>query len=164
MKMSIEKVREYLKENNCSGSVMEFDQSSATVELAAQAVGVIPARISKTMSFDVKGRTVLILLAGDVKVDNGKFKQQFATKAKIISYDDVQGRTGHPVGGVCPFAIDYDNIDVYLDTSMKRFETVFPAAGSPNSAVELTPDELERLSQSKGWIDVAKYAEEKTEE
>ncbi len=153
--MSIEKVREYFRGYGIEDRVLEFDVSSATVELAAQAVGTEPARIAKTMSFMVGDQPILILLAGDVKIDNPKYKAQFHTKAKMISFEDVEKVIGHGVGGVCPFAI-IDGIDVYLDESLKRFETVFPAAGSSNSAIELTIPELEKYSNYKIWVDIAK--------
>ncbi|MBR6514167.1 MAG: YbaK/EbsC family protein [Clostridia bacterium] len=153
--MSIEKVREYFKEFGIDNKILEFDVSSATVELAAQAVGTAPERIAKTMSFMVGEQPILILLAGDVKIDNPKYKAEFHTKAKMISFDDVEAVIGHGVGGVCPFGIN-DGIDVYLDESLKRFETVFPAAGSANSAIELTIPELEKYSNFKKWIDVSK--------
>ena len=153
--MSIEKVREYFKGYGIEDKILEFDVSSATVELAAQAVGTEPARIAKTMSFTVGEQPVLILLAGDVKIDNPKYKAEFHTKAKMISFDDVETVIGHGVGGVCPFGIN-DGITVYLDESLKRFETVFPAAGSSNSAIELTIPELEKYSNFEKWIDVSK--------
>ena len=153
--MSIEKVREYFKGYGIEDKILEFDVSSATVELAAQAVGTEPARIAKTMSFMVGEQPVLILLAGDVKIDNPKYKAEFHTKAKMISFDDVETVIGHGVGGVCPFGIN-DGITVYLDESLKRFETVFPAAGSSNSAIELTIPELEKYSNFEKWIDVSK--------
>lgn len=153
--MSIEKVREYFKGYGIEDKILEFDVSSATVELAAQAVGTEPARIAKTMSFMVGDRPILILLAGDVKIDNPKYKAQFHTKAKMISFEDVETVIGHGVGGVCPFGIN-DGIAVYLDVSLKRFETVFPAAGSSNSAIELTIPELEKYSNYEKWIDVSK--------
>ncbi len=153
--MSIEKVREYFKGYGIEDKILEFDVSSATVELAAQAVGTEPARIAKTMSFTVGEQPILILLAGDVKIDNPKYKAEFHTKAKMISFDDVETVIGHGVGGVCPFGIN-DGITVYLDESLKRFETVFPAAGSSNSAIELTIPELEKYSNFEKWIDVSK--------
>ena len=153
--MSVERVREYLKQFGLEGRVREFDTSSATVELAAQAVGCIPARIAKTLSFQLAEGPILIVAAGDAKVDNGKFKGLFHTKAKMIPPDQVAQLVGHGVGGVCPFALP-QGVQVYLDESLRRFETVFPAAGSSNSAVELTCAELERASGSSGWIDVCK--------
>lgn len=153
--MSVERVRNYLKQWDLQDKVQEFEVSSATVELAAQAVGCEPARIAKTMSFLVEGKAVLIVLAGDVKIDNRKFKDRFHVKASMIKQDDVERYIGHPVGGVCPFDVKAD-VDVYLDDSMKRFEVMFPAAGSANSAVGLTLAELETASGCKGWVDVSK--------
>ncbi|MBQ4561095.1 MAG: YbaK/EbsC family protein [Clostridia bacterium] len=153
--MSIERVKEYFKKYGMDGRILEFEVSSATVELAAKAVGTAPERIAKTMSFTVEEQPILILLAGDVKIDNPKYKAEFHTKAKMLSFDEVEAIIGHGVGGVCPFGIN-EGIDVYLDESLKRFETVFPAAGSANSAIELTIEELERYSNFKKWIDVSK--------
>ena len=156
--MSINKVKAFFKEFGIENRVMEFELSSATVELAAVAVGVEPARISKTLSFKSGDSCILVLCAGDAKIDNKKFKEQFGFKAKMPSADEVAELVGHAVGGVCPFAIN-DGIDVYLDESMKRFETVFPAAGSSNSAIELNLDELYRYSNAKYWVDVCKLPE-----
>ena len=153
--MSIERVRAYFKTLGIEGRIREFDQSSATVELAAQAVGVEPARIAKTLSFMVDEVPTLVVFAGDARVDNKRFKQQFHTKAKMLSHDDAAALVGHAVGGVCPFAVN-DGVAVWLDESLKRFETVFPAAGSSNSAIELTIPELERYSKALGWVDVGK--------
>lgn len=153
--MSIEKVKEYFKKFGYEDKILEFDASSATVELAARAAGTEPARIAKTMSFMVSDKPILILLAGDVKIDNPKYKAKFHTKAKMLSFDEVEPLIGHAVGGVCPFAVNED-VTVYLDQSLKRFETVFPAAGSSNSAIELTISELERFSGYSEWIDVSK--------
>lgn len=155
--MSVERVKNYLKKWNLEGKVKEFDVSSATVELAARAVGCEPARIAKTMSFLVDGGAVLILLAGDVKIDNRKYKDRFHTKATMLRQDQLEEFIGHPVGGVCPFDVK-DTVDVYLDESLRRFEVVYPAAGSANSAVELTIPELEAASRAKGWVDVSKSA------
>ena len=135
--------------------VLEFPVSSATVELAAVAVGCEPARIAKTLSFHVQGQPVLIVAAGDAKVQNGKFKSFFSTKAKMLSPEEVAEMIGHAVGGVCPFAVN-EGVAVYLDVSLKRFDTVFPACGSSNSAIELTIPELECCSGSSGWVDVCK--------
>ena len=132
-----------------------MDQSSATVELAAQAVGVEPARIAKTMSFKKGDETILVVTAGDRKIDNSKYKNYFGVKAKMLTPDEVIEKVGHPVGGVCPFAVP-DQVQVYLDESMKRFETVYPACGSGNSAIGLTCEELERYSHSRAWVDVCK--------
>ncbi len=153
--MSIEKVREYLKQWNMDERIREFDVSSATVELAAQALQCEPARIAKTLSFKVEDGCVLIVAAGDAKIDNSKFKGFFNTKAKMLTPDEVIEYTGYAIGGVCPFGVN-DHVRVYLDVSLKRFTTVFPACGSSNSAIELTPDELEKYSKSLGWIDVCK--------
>lgn len=156
--MSVELVRTYLKNWDLEDRIREFDVSSATVELAAEAVGCEPARIAKTMSFLVDGKAVLIVLAGDVKIDNRKFKDQFHTKAAMVKPEQLEELVGHPMGGVCPFAVK-ETVEVYLDDSLKRFETVYPAAGSPSSAVELNLEELEQASGSKGWIDVSKMRE-----
>ena len=157
--MSIEKVRAYFAPLGREADVLEFPVSSATVELAAQAVGVIPARIAKTLSFLVEDRCILLVAAGDARVDNSKFKKLFHTKAKMPTQEQVSALTGHAVGGVCPFA-NPDGVDTYLDISLQRFETVFPAAGSSNSAIELTCEELERYSNCKAWIDVCKNWQE----
>ena len=156
--MSIEKVRAYFRPLGLEERIREFDVSSATVELAAQAVGVEAARIAKTLSFKVDDRPILIVAAGDAKVDNGKYKAQFHTKAKMLTHEEAHTLIGHDVGGVCPFALP-ENVAVYLDVSMKRFDTIFPAAGSSNSAVEMTCQELEQYSSNfaalvdvcKGW-------------
>jgi len=153
--MSIEKVRAFFAPHGREGDILEFPVSSATVELAAQAVGVIPARIAKTLSFLVDDRCILLVAAGDARVDNSKFKHLFHTKAKMLTQEQVSALTGHAVGGVCPFA-NPDGVDTYLDVSLKRFDTVFPAAGSSNSAIELTCQELEHYSNCKAWIDVCK--------
>ncbi len=153
--MSFQQVKEYFASYGLSDRVMEFSESSATVELAAAAVGCEPARIAKTLSFYVNGQPVLVVTAGDAKIDNKKFKAQFQEKAKMIPFDEVEAAAGNPPGGVCPFAVRPD-IPVYLDVSMKRFDTVFPAAGSANSAVRITPEELELHSRAKAWVDVCK--------
>ena len=154
--MSIETGRAYLRARGYEDRIQEFSVSSATVELAAQAVGCEPARIAKTLSFAVDGGCVLIVCAGDAKIDNTKFKAQFHTKAKMLTHEEAHELIGHDVGGVCPFALPED-VKVYLDVSMKRFETVFPAAGSSNSAVEMTCDELERYASNfAAWVDVCK--------
>ena len=157
--MSIEKVRAYFAPFGREGDILEFPVSSATVELAAQAVGVIPARIAKTLSFLIDERCILIVAAGDARIDNSKFKHLFHTKAKMPTQEQVAALTGHAVGGVCPFA-NPTGVDTYLDVSLKRFNTVFPAAGSSNSAIELTCEELERYSNAAGWIDVCKNWQE----
>lgn len=155
--MSIESVREYFRPLGREQDIQEFDVSSATVELAAQALGVIPARIAKSLSFLVGEGCVLIIAAGDAKIDNPKFKHQFAAKAKMLSPDQVVEFTGHAIGGVCPFGIDNPAVKTYLDISLRRFDTVFPAAGSSNSAIELTCDALEQYAcNCQGWVDVCK--------
>ena len=153
--MSIEKVRVYFAAQGIEDRIQEFPVSSATVELAAQALGVEGKRIAKTLSFLVGDQCVLIVAAGDAKVDNPKYKAQFHTKAKMLPHDLVPEYVGHAVGGVCPFAVK-EGVAVYLDESLRRFETVFPAAGSANSAIELTIPELERYAQTAQWIDVCK--------
>lgn len=152
--MSIERVRAFMRERNMEDRILEFDVSSATVALAAEAVGCAPERIAKTLSFLVDGGAVLVVAAGDARVDNPKFKAQFHTKAKMLSPEEVVNLVGHTVGGVCPFAVN-EGVKVYLDESLRRFETVFPACGSSNSAIELTLSELEQLSGGE-WIDVCK--------
>lgn len=154
--MSLERVREYLKEYHLDSKIREFTVSSATVELAAEAAGVIPARIAKTLSFKTGETAVLVVAAGDARIDNKKYREQFGTKAKMLSPDEVIAYTGHAIGGVCPFDISDEMVKTYLDVSMKRFETVFPAAGSDNSCVELTLDELEKASKAVAWVDVTK--------
>ena len=156
--MSIEKGREYFRQFGMDDRVREFSVSSATVELAAQALGVEGARIAKTLSFMVGEQPILILMAGDVKVDNPKYKAQFHTKAKMMSPDQLEEYVGHQIGGVCPFGIK-DGVDVYLDESLKRFETVFPAVGGSNSAIELTIPELEKYSNYKEWVEISKPIE-----
>ena len=153
--MSIEKAKEHLKKYGFENRVQEFDVSSATVELAAQAVGVEPCRIAKTLSFLTKEGPVLIVAAGDARIDNHKYKEYFHTKAKMLSPEQVTELIGHAIGGVCPFGVK-DGVRVYLDKSLKRFDTVFPAVGSANSAVRLTIPELERHSASIAWVDVCK--------
>ena len=153
--MSIERVRAYFTTLGIENRIQEFDVSSATVELAALALGVDGARIAKTLSFLVGDKCVLIVAAGDARVDNKKYKVRFGAKAKMLAHDDVPEYTGHAVGGVCPFAVN-DGVEVWLDESLRRFETVFPACGSANSAIELTIPELERYSRCNGWVDVCK--------
>lgn len=159
--MAIEKVREYFRRFGIEDRIREFEVSSATVELAAVAVGTEPARICKTLSFKKpEGGCILIQTAGDSKVNNGKFKRQFGFKAKMLTANEVEEYTGHAVGGVCAFAIERDDVDIYADVSMKRFDTVFPACGSSNSAAEFTCDELEKYTNTIEWIDVCKIPEE----
>lgn len=153
--MAIEKVRDYFKQWNIETRILEFQTSSATVELAAQAVGCAPERIAKTLSFKLAEKCVLIVTAGDAKIDNSKFKAHFKTKAKMLSAEEVEHLVGHGIGGVCPFAVN-GNVDIYLDDSLKRFDTVFPACGSSNSAIELTIAELEKYSNCAGWFDLCK--------
>lgn len=153
--MSIEAVKQYFKNFGLDDKIIESEASSATVELAARALGVIPARIAKTLSFKKDGGCILILTAGDAKIDNPKFKAEFDMKAKMPAPDEVFLLTGHEVGGVCPFAID-ESIPVYLDESLRRFETVFPACGSGNSAIELTCDQLFIYANAVRWVDVCK--------
>ena len=153
--MSIEKVKAYFARFGMENRILEFSVSSATVELAAVAVGCEPARIAKTLSFMVQDQPVLIVAAGDAKIDNPKYKAQFHQKAKMLSFDQAAELIGHAVGGVCPFAIN-DGVMVYLDVSLKRFETVFPACGSSNSAIELSVHELEQYSGFTAWVDVCK--------
>ncbi len=153
--MAIEKVRAYFKTKGIEDRIQEFEVSSATVALAAQALGCAENRIAKTLSFHVKEKVVLIVAAGDAKIDNSKYKAFFEAKAKMLAYEEAEELIGHAVGGVCPFAVNED-VEVYLDESLKRFETVFPACGSSNSAIELTLNELEEYSGYISWIDVCK--------
>lgn len=153
--MSIERVKSYFSQFGMDDRIQEFDVSSATVELASQALNFEPCRIAKTLSFLVNGEPILIVTAGDMKIDNGKYKAQFGTKAKMLKADEVTKLIGHSVGGVCPFAVN-DGVNVYLDDSLKRFQTVFPACGSSNSAIELTIPELEKYSRFVSWVDVCK--------
>ena len=156
--MAIEKVKAYFAQFGIEDRVLEFPVSSATVELAAVAVGCEPGRIAKSLSFLVNGEPVLVIAAGDAKVDNAKYKAHFATKAKMLTADEVVSLIGHAVGGVCPFAVN-EGVKVYLDVSLRRFETMFPACGSSNSAIELTLPELEQYSGSSVWVDVCKLPE-----
>lgn len=153
--MAIEKVREYFRQYGMENRVQELEVSSATVELAAKALHCEPCRIAKTLSFLVDGAAVLIVTAGDAKIDNAKYKAQFGTKAKMLTPAEAETLAGHAVGGVCPFAVNA-GVTVYLDESLKRFQTVFPACGSSNSAIELTIAELEEYSSFTAWIDVCK--------
>ena len=157
--MALEEARKYLEEKGYGDRIRIFDTSSATVELAALAVGTEPEKIAKSLTFKVNDHPVMIVCAGDTKINNTKFKAFFHTKAKMLTREDVNELIGHDVGGVCPFGI-HDGVDVYLDTSLKRFEKIYPACGSANSAVELTPDELEALSGCREWIDVCRLPEE----
>lgn len=154
--MAIEKVKDYFKKYNMEKRVIELPTSSATVKEAAESLNTEECRIAKTLSFIVNDNPILIVVAGDAKIDNSKYKKQFSLKAKMIEKENVNTLIGHDVGGVCPFAIN-EGVTVYLDDSLKRFETVYPACGSSNSAIELTIEELEKYSNYKEWIDVCKY-------
>ena len=151
--MSIEKVKAYFNQYGIADRVREFDVSSATVELAAKALNCEPCRIAKTLSFMAGGHAILIVTAGDANIDNPKYKAQFGAKAKMLTPDEAESLIGHAVGGVCPFAVN-QGVDIYLDDSLKRFETIFPACGSSNSAIELTIAELEKYSGFAAWVDV----------
>lgn len=153
--MSIQRVREYFRTEGIEDRILEFEVSSATVELAALALGCEGKRIAKTLSFMVRDKAILVVAAGDAKIDNPKYKAQFGVKAKMLSFDEVEGLIGHAVGGVCPFAVN-EGVEVYLDESLKRFETVFPACGSSNSAIEMTMQDLEKYSGYSSWVDVCK--------
>lgn len=153
--MAIQKVKDYFRSFGMEERVIELTESSATVELAAQALGCEPCRIAKSLSFMVGESAILVIAAGDAKIDNAKYKMQFGAKAKMLTPDEVVSLIGHAIGGVCPFAIN-DGVKVYLDESLKRFETVFPACGSSNSAIELTIEELEKYSGFTAWVDVCK--------
>ena len=156
--MSVESVKAYLQQWNKGTEVRELSASCATVELAASALGVIPARIAKSISFEcpTPNTCILIVAAGDSKINGGSFKRHFGFKATMLSPEKTLELTGHAVGGVCPFGLNRDKVEVYLDQSLKRFATVFPACGSSNSLIELTLDELFSYSQAKGWVDVCK--------
>ena len=153
--MSIEAVRPFLAAFGREGDIMEFPVSSATVELAAQALNCEPCRIAKSLSFMVDDKPILVIAAGDAKIDNAGFKARFQTKAKMLTPDEVESLIGHGVGGVCPFAVNA-GVETYLDVSLKRFQTVFPACGSSNSAIELTIPELETYACARDWVDVCK--------
>ena len=153
--MSFERVKNYFKQLGIEERVQEFPVSSATVELAAAALQCEPCRIAKTLSFMANGVPILIVAAGDTKVDNAKYKAQFSTKAKMLTQEEAVSLIGHAIGGVCPFAVN-EGVTIYLDVSLKRFHTVFPACGSSNSAIELTIQELEQYSNSTAWVDVCK--------
>lgn len=157
--MSIEKVKAYFASFGMAERILEFPVSSATVELAAQALGCEGKRIVKTLSFKIGDKAILICAAGDAKVDNAKYKARFGVKAKMLTHEEAASMIGHAVGGVCPFAVK-EGVEVYLDASIRRFETVFPAAGSSNSAIELTIPELERYSGFTAWVDVCKAWQE----
>lgn len=153
--MAIEKVREYFKTKGIDERIQEFEVSSATVALAAKALHCEENRIAKTLSFHMGEKVILIVAAGDAKIDNAKYKAQFGTKAKMLSFDEAEPLVGHIIGGVCPFAVNA-GVDTYLDVSLKRFNTVFPACGSPNSAIELSLEELEEYSGFVSWVDVCR--------
>lgn len=153
--MSIEKVKEYFKTKGIEERIQEFEISSATVTLAAKALHCEESRIAKTLSFHIGEKVVLIVAAGDSKIDNAKYKAEFGTKTKMLSFDEAEPLIGHAVGGICPFAVNED-VEIYLDISLKRFDTVFPACGSSNSAIELSLKELEEYSGYIKWIDVCK--------
>lgn len=156
--MAIGQVKKWLEQWNAADRVMELDLSSATVELAARALGCEEQRIAKTLSFEAEDGCILIVAAGDAKVNNGKFKARFGKKPRMLPPDQVEEKTGHGVGGVCPFGVK-EGVQVYLDDSLKRFETVFPACGSSNSAIEVTLPELEQFSEALGWVDVCRIPE-----
>ena len=156
--MAIERAKEYLKKYGLDDKIMEFDVSSATVEKAAIAIGCKEAEIAKSLSFIVDEKPILIVASGNSKVDNSKFKAEFHTKAKMIPFDDVEQMIGHAAGGVCPFGVN-DAVVIYLDVSLKSFETVYPACGSSNSAIKLTPDQLEQITVYEKWVDVCKNAQ-----
>ena len=153
--MSLVKVKEYFKQDNMDNRIIELNESSATVAEAAQAIGCGEADIAKTLSFIVDGKPILIVMAGDVKIDNKKYRDEFKEKAHMLPNDIVEEVTGHPVGGVCPFAIN-EEIKIYLDVSLKRFETVFPACGSNHNAIEISLEELEEVVPYVNWVDVCK--------
>lgn len=153
--MSIEKAKAYLRQFGAEDRVIEFPVSSATVELAAEAAHCEPARIAKTLSFRTNNGVILIVAAGDTKIDNPKYKARFGCKARMLAFEEVEPEIGHAVGGVCPFGVN-DGVTVYLDESLRRFETVFPACGSSNSAIEVTIPELEKFSGFKAWVDICK--------
>ena len=155
--MAISIVREYLKNFNRENEIIELEQSTATVQLAAQALGVAPERIAKTLSFKSKEGAIVVVVAGDAKINNKKFKTAFGLKAKMLSPEEVVEYTNHEIGGVCPFGITRDDVEIYLDESLKRFETVFPACGSSNSAIKLSCQELETICKYETWIDVCNY-------
>lgn len=153
--MSIEKVKKYFEQYGIADRIQEFEVSSATVELAAKAAGCEPARIAKSMAFKAKDNYILVVTAGDVKIDNSKYKIKFNVKAKMLSPDEAEKCIGHAVGGICPFGVN-EGVIIYLDESLKRFETVFPACGNSSSAIELSISELEKYSNFKEWVDVSK--------
>jgi len=153
--MSIEEVKSYFEKYNMKDRILEFEVSSATVDLAAAALNCEPARIAKTLSFIVGEQVILIVTAGDSRIDNAKYKARFGAKAKMLASEETVNLIGHAIGGVCPFAVK-EGVTVYLDESLKRFRTVFPACGSGNSAIELTIEELEKYSNNSAWVDVCR--------
>ncbi len=153
--MAIDKVREYLKQWGRDTDILEFETSSATVEMASIALGVEPGRIAKTLSFKIEEGAILIIAAGDAKIDNSKYKVEFGRKAKMLTPEEVLEYTGHAIGGVCPFGLER-NLPIYADISMKRFETIYPACGSSNSAIQLTCEELNHYANCNKWVDVCK--------
>lgn len=156
--MSVERVKDYFRQYGIENRIVEFEVSSATVALAAEAIGCQPERIAKSLSFNVNGECILVVASGDARVDNSKFKAFFGTKAKMYPYEEVAQICGHAAGGVCPFAVN-EGVKIYLDQTLKRFDKVFPAAGSSNSVIELTIEELEKYSNYTEWIDVCKLPE-----
>ncbi len=153
--MSIEAVRAYFDTWGIADRILEPEHSSATVELAAEALGCEPARIAKSLSFLIGEEPIIIVVSGESKIDNKRYKERFGAKAKMIPFDEVESYIGHAPGGVCPFAVK-EGVKVYLDESLKRFTTVYPAAGSGNSAIEMNMEELEKYAMSSGWVDVCK--------
>ena len=156
--MGVETVRTYLKENGLDYDILEFDVSTETVDLAAQALGVEPALIAKTLVLKLKDRFILVVTKGDARLDNKKIKQHFQSKAKMMSPEEVMEKTGHPVGGICPFGLK-EKMDIYLDVSLRQFDKVFPAAGSKNSCIEIAPDDLMKITGAQ-WVDVCKWQAE----
>ena len=152
--MSIEKVKLYMAQHGRDGEIIELDVSSATVELAAKALNVEPGRIAKTLSFKKENECILVVCAGDMRIDNKKYKACFGVKAKMLTPDEALAFTGHAVGGICPFAIENEHVSIYTDISLQKYDTVFPACGSSNSAIELSGNELFVLAGSSGWVDV----------
>lgn len=158
--MSLEKAKRYIEKYGLEDKIMEFPVSSATVEEAAKAINCDEEEIAKTLAFLVNNKPILIVVSGDSKIDNSKYKAEFHEKAKMLPFDSVETTIGHSVGGVCPFGVN-ENVEIYLDNSLKRFETIYPACGSSNSAIKLTLEELEKISNYKKWIDVCKHIDKK---
>ena len=155
--MSLERAKEYLKNYGLEQEIMEFEMSSATVAEAAKAIQCEEQEIAKTLSFIVDENPILIVVAGDAKIDNSKYKAEFHTKAKMISFEEVEEKIGHAVGGVCPFGVN-ENVVIYLDDSLRRFEVIYPACGSSNSAIKLTLEQMEKITKYEKWVDVCKYS------